>query len=140
MRRAGACRCTWELPLGCCGGVWRWAVGVCWRSGVVKWRWRNKSAKKDSWLTLCSRDDAAIKDAEDQRLTDGGLSLSHSDAELSLSFFRRKTSERQSPQRTSVWRTKTVVAGALPGSCGKKFRATLPPVRRLTHAGSRACV
>lgn len=30
------------------------------------------------------------------------------------------------------------MAGALVGSCGKKFRATLPPVRRLTHAGSRA--
>ena len=36
MRLAGACRSTWELPLGCCGGVWLWAVGVCWLSSSGK--------------------------------------------------------------------------------------------------------
>jgi hypothetical protein len=137
MRLAGACRSTWELPLGCCGGVWRWAVGVCWRScsGKVDIE-EQRSPEKTCVLRVL--DVAAIIDTEYERLTTGGLSCrtetqgSHS-ALLGARYFSSCPS-----QPAYVWRTKTVVAGALVGSCGKKFRATLPPVRRLTHAGSRA--
>lgn len=71
MRRAGACRSTWELPLGCCGGVWRWAVGVCWLT-FGKVGIEEQVCENDSRFSLHSRDDAADKEIEDQRLTTGG--------------------------------------------------------------------
>ena len=83
-------------------------------------------------------DVAAIIVVEGGHLTTGGLSCrtetqgSHS-ALLDAKYFGSCPSHP-----AYAWRTKTVVAGALVGLCGKKFRATLPPVRRLTHAGSKA--
>jgi hypothetical protein len=86
MRLAGACRSTWELPLGCCGGARRWAVGVCWRASSGKVEMKNESLRTRFRSCCVERDVAAIKDEEGERLTAGDILVARCHGALTQLF------------------------------------------------------
>ncbi|KAF2622087.1 hypothetical protein BU25DRAFT_481182 [Macroventuria anomochaeta] len=84
-----------RTPCRCCGGVWRWAVGVCWLSSSGKVEIEEESPEKTCGSQVLE-EVAAIKDAEGETSDSWWPFSSHGDTKLSLSTFRRKTSQQLS--------------------------------------------